>query len=113
MDVDSDAEKLKSLQLSSLDEEDDEDEAQNDEVEDEISDDDDDEDQIPMSLGFPEKPKNPWSLRRQYFPSKAGGSPVIRRTFVGKIWAEFINLFGELIIYFFLAVFSSDLSLSF
>lgn len=85
MDVDSGAEKLKSLQITSLDEEEDEDEPQNDEVEDEISDDDDDdEDQIPMSLGFPEKPKSPWSLRRQYFPSKAGGSPVIRRTFIGK-----------------------------
>ncbi|KAL8530383.1 hypothetical protein ACS0TY_007426 [Phlomoides rotata] len=36
-----------------------------------------------MSLGFPEKPKNPWSLRRQYFPSKAGGSPA---------WLDPINL---------------------
>ncbi|KAL8548765.1 hypothetical protein ACS0TY_007869 [Phlomoides rotata] len=81
MDVDSDVEKLKSLQLSSLDEEEDEDESQNAEIEGEIS--DDEEDQIPMSIGFPEKPKNPWSLRRQYFPSKAGSYPA---------WLDPINL---------------------
>ncbi|KAI3449438.1 hypothetical protein Pfo_006103 [Paulownia fortunei] len=84
MDIDANAEKLKSLHISSLDEEGDEDEAQNDDVEDEFSDEDDDEeDRVPMTLGFAEKPKNPWSLLRQYFPSKAGGTPA---------WLDPINL---------------------
>ncbi|KAK6120169.1 hypothetical protein DH2020_046075 [Rehmannia glutinosa] len=77
MDIDANAEKLKSLQISSLDEEEDEDEPQNGDVEDEFSDEDDDEeDRVPMTLGFAEKPKNSWSLFRQYFPSKAGGTPA-------------------------------------
>lgn len=73
MDIDFEEEKLKSLQISSLSEEEDEDRATDDDVE---VVDSDEEDQIPMTLGFAEKPKNPWSLCRQYFPSKAGGSPV-------------------------------------
>ncbi|CAL0328650.1 unnamed protein product [Lupinus luteus] len=37
---------------------------------------DDDEDEDPVTLGFVEKPKNQWSLLRQYFPSKAGDVPA-------------------------------------
>ncbi|KAL6575572.1 hypothetical protein OROHE_000949 [Orobanche hederae] len=33
-------------------------------------------DRVPMTLGFAEEPKKSWSLLRQYFPSKAGGTPV-------------------------------------
>ncbi|KAG6412564.1 hypothetical protein SASPL_125246 [Salvia splendens] len=77
MDIDFEEEKLKSLQISSLSEEEDEGGALDNDVEDADSDEiDDEEDQIPMTLGFADKPKNPWSSRRQYFPSKAGGSPA-------------------------------------
>lgn len=108
MDVDFNGEKLKSLHISSLGEEEDEEEAQNDEVEDEVSDEEDDEeDRIPMTLGFSEKPKNPWSLLRQYFPSKAGGSPVIRRTFNGKLWDWICSACSVLIISF-RAIFSTE-----
>ncbi|KAG8389527.1 hypothetical protein BUALT_Bualt02G0238600 [Buddleja alternifolia] len=88
MDIDLSGEKLKSLHISSLDEEEeDEDEAQNDAVDDDVSDeDDDDEERVPMTLGFAEKPKNPWSLLRQYFPSKAGGTPA---------WLDPVNLPSE------------------
>ncbi|KAL0420076.1 UNVERIFIED_CONTAM: Programmed cell death protein 2-like [Sesamum radiatum] len=76
MDIDLSGEKLKSLHISSLDDVEDDEEVQNDDVEDEVSDEDDEEeDQVPMTLGFVEKPKNPWTLLRQYFPSKAGGTP--------------------------------------
>ncbi|KAL0435925.1 UNVERIFIED_CONTAM: hypothetical protein Sradi_0300400 [Sesamum radiatum] len=78
MDIDLSGEKLKSLHISSLDEEEDDEEAQNDDVEDEVSDEDDEEeDRVPMTLGFVEKPKNPWTLLRQYFPSKAGGTRTL------------------------------------
>ncbi|RDX84540.1 Programmed cell death protein 2, partial [Mucuna pruriens] len=55
---------------------------QNDDVEDQDEDDDfdddddDDEEHEPITLGFVDKPKNQWSLHRQYFPSKAGGVPA-------------------------------------
>lgn len=75
MDTDFEEGKLKSLHISSLSEDEDEGGDRDDDVEDVVS---DEEDQIPMTLGFAEKPKNPWSSRRQYFPSKAGGSPVIK-----------------------------------
>lgn len=78
MDIEFEEQKLKSLQISCLSEEENEGGAPDDDVEDADSDEfDDEEDEIPMTLGFVEKPKNPWSSRRQYFPSKAGGSPVI------------------------------------
>lgn len=74
MDIDFEEENLRSLQISSLSEEDEGDDAvvaDSDEI-------DDEEDQIPMTLGFTKEFENPWSSRRQYFPSKAGGSPVIQ-----------------------------------
>ncbi|XP_057977939.1 uncharacterized protein LOC131164627 [Malania oleifera] len=72
-EVDS-VERIKDPQISSLD----------------VSDDDggsssssgDDED-VPVVLGFVEKPENQWSLLRQSFPSKAGGVPA---------WLDPINL---------------------
>ncbi|KAI3862528.1 hypothetical protein MKW92_052504 [Papaver armeniacum] len=36
----------------------------------------DDEEEEPVTLGFVEKPKNPNSLLPQFFPSKAGGTPI-------------------------------------
>ena len=80
-------EKLKKLQISSLDD-DDEDETlvDNDDnghiYDDEDDDDDDDEDQVPVLVGFVEKPKAHWSLLRHVFPSKAGGVPVCLIPFV-------------------------------
>lgn len=62
-------EKLRALQITSLD-----DEAQVDGGGD--FSDDEDEELLPVTLGFLEKPKNRWSLARQLFPSKAGGVPV-------------------------------------
>ena len=55
---------------------------QNDNVEDQeeyddVDDDDEEEEHEPITLGFVDKPKNKWSLQRQYFPSKAGGVPVL------------------------------------
>ncbi|KAI3913103.1 hypothetical protein MKW98_007119 [Papaver atlanticum] len=36
----------------------------------------DDDEEVPVTLGFVEKPKNPNSLLPQFFPSKAGGTPA-------------------------------------
>ena len=69
--MDTDFESLQISSLSEVDEGNVVEDADSDEI------DDDEEDQIPMTLGFAEEPRNPWSSRRQYFPSKAGGSPVI------------------------------------
>ncbi|KAL9296708.1 hypothetical protein ACSQ67_022604 [Phaseolus vulgaris] len=54
---------------------------QNDNVEDQdeyddVDEDDEEEEHEPITLGFFDKPKNKWSLQRQYFPSKAGGVPA-------------------------------------
>ncbi|QCD76515.1 pre-rRNA-processing protein TSR4 [Vigna unguiculata] len=54
---------------------------QNDDVEDQeeyddVDDDEEEEEHEPITLGFVDKPKNKWSLQRQYFPSKAGGVPA-------------------------------------
>jgi pre-rRNA-processing protein TSR4 len=49
-----------------------------DEVEDDDDfDDSDDEELEPVTFGFLEKPKNSFTLSRQFFPSKAGGLPVL------------------------------------
>jgi len=65
---------------------------QNDNVEDQdeyddVDDDDDEEEHEPITLGFIDKPKNKWSLQRQYFPSKAGGVPVFY------LFIEFVTLY--------------------
>lgn len=67
-------EKLKGLQITSLDDDDNE-EDQEEIVADEYED-EDEEEREPVTLGFLEKPKNRWSLLRHLFPSKAGGPPV-------------------------------------
>ncbi|XP_028782176.1 programmed cell death protein 2-like [Neltuma alba] len=67
--------KLKGVRISSLDDDDDEEALVDNEHEDYDSN-DEEEEQDPITLGFVEKPKNKWSLQRQYFPSKAGGAPA-------------------------------------
>ena len=69
-------EKLKGVQISSLDE-DDEVEEVVEEEEEEGDDSEEEEEEEPVTLGFLEKTKNCWSLLRQVFPSKAGGVPVL------------------------------------
>lgn len=71
-------EKLKGLHISSRDDEEQEEDIVVDE-DDYVDDDDEEEEEEerePVTLGFVEKPKNKWSLLRQLFPSKVGGSPV-------------------------------------
>ena len=65
-------EEFKGLRITSLDDE------EQDIVidEDDEDDDDDDEENEDVFLGFVKKPKNPRSLLRNFFPSKAGGVPV-------------------------------------
>ncbi|KAK4368792.1 hypothetical protein RND71_012584 [Anisodus tanguticus] len=43
---------------------------------DDDDDEDEDEDKEPVGLGVLEKPENSWSLLRELFPSKAGGTPA-------------------------------------
>jgi hypothetical protein len=69
-------EKLKGVQISSLDEEDEVEEVVEEEEEEEEGDDSEEEEE-PVTIGFLEKTKNCWSLLRQVFPSKAGGVPVL------------------------------------
>lgn len=69
-------EKLKGVQISSLDEDDEVEEVVEEEEEEE-GDDSEEEEEEPVTLGFLEKTKNCWSLLRQVFPSKAGGVPVL------------------------------------
>lgn len=74
---------LKSLRITSLDDEE-EDEDENDPPapvngvfeDDDLEEDDDEEGDQPVSLGFLETPKYSWSLNRELFPSTAGGTPV-------------------------------------
>ena len=68
-------EEFKGLRITSLDDDDDDEEEQ-DIVIDEDDEDDDDEENEDVFLGFVKKPKNPRSLLRNFFPSKAGGVPV-------------------------------------
>ncbi|CAH9096031.1 unnamed protein product [Cuscuta epithymum] len=71
-------EKLRSLHLLSIDEDELSDDGHADSYDDE-----DDEEKVPVALGFVEKKKNSWSLLRQFFPSKAGGTPA---------WLDPVNL---------------------
>lgn len=73
MDTDAIRDVVNKLKANQLEDDDYEDEV--DEVDD--FDDCDAEEPDPITLGFVDKPKNHWSLRRQYFPSKAGGVPVL------------------------------------
>ncbi|KAK3016253.1 hypothetical protein RJ639_006084, partial [Escallonia herrerae] len=80
--------KFRTLQITPLeDEEEDENPLDNNGNGDIYEDDDDGDDaedeQLPVTLGFAEKPKNRWSLLRQLFPSKAGGVPA---------WLDPLNL---------------------
>ncbi|XP_061961425.1 uncharacterized protein LOC133682166 [Populus nigra] len=69
-------EKLKGIQIRSLDDD--------DEVEEVVEEEEDDsEEEEPVTLGFLEKPKDRRSLLRQVFPSKAGGAPA---------WLDPVNL---------------------
>lgn len=75
--LDSEDVKFKGLDITSLDDVDNEEEEEFDD-----DDDDDDEDleeeEIDYAiLGFVENPKDSCSLLRRFFPSKAGGSPVL------------------------------------
>lgn len=74
-------EKLNSLRITSLDDDDipDDEELQQEDY-DTDDDDEDEESDESVTLGFVEKPKNSWSLLRQLFPSKAGGVPVCRHS---------------------------------
>ncbi|KAL9347915.1 hypothetical protein Peur_059281 [Populus x canadensis] len=67
-------EKLKGIQIRSLDDDD-----EVEEEEDDIS----EEENPYVTLGFLEKPKDRWCLLRQVFPSKAGGAPA---------WLDPVNL---------------------
>lgn len=74
-------EKLKGLQITSLDDnvEEEKEIVIEEEADDDDADDEEEEEEGEerVTLGFVEKPKNRWSLLRQLFPSKAGGVPVL------------------------------------
>uniref|UniRef100_A0A5B6ZFT3 Putative programmed cell death protein 2 isoform X3 n=1 Tax=Davidia involucrata TaxID=16924 RepID=A0A5B6ZFT3_DAVIN len=74
---------FRTLRISSLDEEEENEVKVDDDCDEDDDEDNDDEEQVPVTLGFLEKPKNWWSLLRQLFPSKAGGVPA---------WLDPINL---------------------
>ena len=74
MDVDAIGEHVEKLKAVRID---DDDAVDEDDVLDDYDDDDDDEEEEPVTLGFVDRPKNQWSLQRQFFPSKAGGVPVL------------------------------------
>ncbi|KAM7274458.1 hypothetical protein ACFE04_016324 [Oxalis oulophora] len=74
---------LKALNISSLDDDVEDEMQQEENIIDEDDDDDEDEDQPPVTLGFVEEPEHSWSLDRQIFPSKAGGTAA---------WLDPINL---------------------
>ncbi|XP_072987710.1 uncharacterized protein [Typha latifolia] len=76
---------LSNLRVTSLEEE--EDEEQSEEIEmDDMEDDEGEEGEEGITLGFVEKPKNPQTLLRHLFPSKAGGVPA---------WLDPVNLPSE------------------
>lgn len=80
------SDKLSTMSISCLDEEDKEDMPVDDIYEEDDEEDEDDEDVDngeechPVALGFVERPKYSWSLHRQLFPSIAGGTPVCRKS---------------------------------
>ncbi|GMQ00235.1 hypothetical protein CsSME_00047412 [Camellia sinensis var. sinensis] len=83
-----DLEELRTLQITPIDvEEDDESQINGDGDTFDDEDEDEYEEQVPVTLGFVEKPRNRWSLLRQLFPSTAGGVPVRL-----KAWLDPINL---------------------
>ncbi|KAM3305676.1 hypothetical protein P3S67_012543 [Capsicum chacoense] len=77
---------FRTLQITPLDEEDQE-EAQIDNsgyvdsYDDDDEEEEEEEDKEPVGLGVLEKPENSWSLQRELFPSKAGGTPVCSEKF--------------------------------
>ena len=77
-------ENLKGLQITSLDDNDEEEEEVEEYAMDEEDDNDEDEEEEEkfVTLGFVEKPKNPWSLLHQLFPSKARSVPVLFDFFI-------------------------------
>ncbi|XP_022961335.1 programmed cell death protein 2 [Cucurbita moschata] len=76
-------EKLNSLRITSLDDEDINDDEELLDDSDTDDDDEDEESDESVVLGFVEKPENSWSLLPQLFPSKAGGVPA---------WLDPVNL---------------------
>lgn len=68
--------KLSSLRITSLD--DDDDIHDDEELQDDYDTDEDEEMNESVVLGFVTNPKNSWSLLPQLFPSKAGGVPVCK-----------------------------------
>lgn len=82
---------LRGLRITSLDDDD-------EEVVEEIAIDEDEDEEANDSvvLGFVEKPKNPRSLLRHLFPSKAGGVPVCHKILQLFYLLFLKNLFLEL-----------------
>jgi hypothetical protein len=78
-------EKLKGIQIRSLDDDD-----EVEEEEDDIS----EEENPYVTLGFLEKPKDRWCLLRQVFPSKAGGAPVLIFQIFKTPFLLFLNFFS-------------------
>lgn len=87
--------KLKAIQNDNV-----EDQDQDDDFDD---DDDDDEEHEPITLGFVDKPKNNWSLRRQYFPSKTGGVPVLYHL-IEYVYTLLLSSFSERMLELFFVV---------
>lgn len=71
---------MRSLQITLLDEEDEIDDSGEVNSYDD-DDEEEDEEKEPVGLGVLEMPENSWSLRRELFPSKAGGTPVCLEKF--------------------------------
>ena len=93
-------EKLNSLRITSLDDEDINDDEELLDDSDTDDDDEDEESDESVVLGFVEKPENSWSLLPQLFPSKAGGVPVCKHSPYSSnfsfIYYIFINFLLEL-----------------
>lgn len=75
--MDSELEDLRKLRITTMEVvegEEEEEAVEHDDVEEEEEEDEEEDEGV--TLGFIEKPKNPRSLLRHLFPSKAGGVPV-------------------------------------